>query len=183
MILTTLLACACHKQPEAAPAPARAPAPSPESVDEVTAVHRALSSRDAGPSCAEVEALTSDPVATLTTIVQTVELPPQAPMRAATCLVDRHAEAASELLVGWMGAEETRGLVSESLIARTDPRSQTGNAVLVSALFKDGSRSTPSSPNPAGSGRRGLFASTRRRRDSRAFPRSAICARAATHME
>lgn len=108
MILTTLLACACHKQPDAAPAPA--PAPSPEPVDEVTAVHRALSTRDAGPSCAEVEAMTTDPVATLTTIVQTVELPPQAPMRAATCLVDGHAEAASDVLVGWMGAEETRGL-------------------------------------------------------------------------
>ena len=108
MTLMTLLACACHNPSE--PPPPVAAAPEPEPVDELTAVHRALSSRDAPPSCDQVEALTSDPVATLTTILREHELPPQAPMRAAACLIEGHAEAVADELVAWMSSEADRGL-------------------------------------------------------------------------
>jgi hypothetical protein len=111
VIVMTLLACSCHKSASVeAPAPSPAPAPEPEPVDELTAVVRALSARDAAPACDEVEALVSDPVATLSEVVQTVEMPPYAPMRAATCLVDGHAEEVADLLVGWVTAEAQRGL-------------------------------------------------------------------------
>ena len=77
---------------------------------EQTAVYKALSIRDPAPSCEEVEALTSEPVATLRVVVEHAELPPWAPMRAAHCLVTGHPTEAETDMLAWVGGEQTRGL-------------------------------------------------------------------------
>jgi hypothetical protein len=46
---------------------------------------RALSLRDASPPCAEMEAWVPDPVASLRNVVEHMDKPPAAPMRAASC--------------------------------------------------------------------------------------------------
>lgn len=74
------------------------------------AVLRALSVRHGAPSCADVEALTPAPVETLLWVVEEVELPPWAPVRAAECLATRHAAAVRDHLERWVVAPETRGL-------------------------------------------------------------------------
>ncbi len=114
---------ACKKDPAAAepaltpvpgiptaptpPAPPEAPPEGPAGID---AMVRAMSARDRGPTCVEVEAMADDPVAALLHIVEHVPLPPQAPMRAATCLVDRHADAIQDELLAWVKQGETKGL-------------------------------------------------------------------------
>ena len=57
---------------------------------DLDAVVLALSSRDAV-SCESLEALTTTPTATLVEVVDTVQMPPWAPMRAANCLIEHHA--------------------------------------------------------------------------------------------
>lgn len=80
--------------------------PSGESWD---AVMRMLSSRDPVP-CATIEALTPDPTATLLAVVDTVERPPWAPMRAANCLIQNHATEAQSAIERWVVAPELKGL-------------------------------------------------------------------------
>jgi hypothetical protein len=113
MVALLLLACSCHKDEPEVPVPAPVPvpvtAPAPEPVDEVAAVHRALSTRDGLPSCTDLAPMMTDPVATLTTLVNEYTMPPQVPMLAANCLVEGHAEAASELIVSWMGDPAKKG--------------------------------------------------------------------------
>jgi hypothetical protein len=123
LALAVLLVVACKKDPSAAvepvltqvpdrPAAPAAPAPpaAPEAPLGVDAMVQALSSKDRGPTCLEVEALAEAPVEALLHIVEHVPLPPQAPMRAATCLVDRHADAVQDELLTWVKQEETKGL-------------------------------------------------------------------------
>ena len=104
-----------RKEPEPAPEPppvsepGRPPAVNPNSGPE--ALLRALSVRDGEPDCRSLDALVSDPVASLTEVVATVSMPPQAPMRAARCLVLLHAEAAEPTIAGWMASPDTEGLV------------------------------------------------------------------------
>lgn len=83
----------------------------PAEVDavELAAVVRALSARD-GASCEAVEALASQPVATLLAVVEEVRMPPYAPMRAAGCLVSRHATAVQPDLERWVVDPQTKGL-------------------------------------------------------------------------
>ncbi len=88
------------------PAPAQDWTPSPEQ----TAVYKALSVRDPAPSCEAVEALATDPLAALLTVVDKASMPPWAPMRAAHCIVTRHTTAARTDLLSWVGQEQTRGL-------------------------------------------------------------------------
>lgn len=99
--------------PEAAPVAAEVPAAVPAEApvgDARDRMVRALSSRDAGPTCAELDAMSSDPVADLTAIVETVAMPPAVPMRAANCLVVGHAAAAEATLLGWVVDPDTKGL-------------------------------------------------------------------------
>ena len=86
------------------------PAPAASAPAGVDAMLQALSARDRGPSCAEVEGLSPAPVEALLHIVEEVPLPPQAPMRAAACLVDRHPEEVREQLLAWVKREGTEGL-------------------------------------------------------------------------
>ena len=77
---------------------------------EESAMYRALSARDPHPTCTSVEALAANPVETLTSMVQNVEMPPWVPMRAATCLVERHSEAIEPELIHWVSDTEKKGL-------------------------------------------------------------------------
>jgi hypothetical protein len=71
---------------------------------------RAFSLRDASPPCAQIEADLPDPAASLEAIVDHVAMPPWAPMRAAACLVERHADARRVTLESWVGDPARKGL-------------------------------------------------------------------------
>lgn len=73
------------------------------------AVMRALSSRDPV-SCEVIEALTPTPTATLLTVVNEVQRPPWAPMRAANCLLLNHAAEVTPDIERWVVAPELAGL-------------------------------------------------------------------------
>lgn len=131
MTLFVILLAACKKDaPVEAPVPEPEPAteadpepilPDPADVNvppeaelELTAAEQellvALSARDGAPTCAALAGLVEDPVGSFTRIVGTVQMPPSAPMRAARCLVQDHAEAAADTIEGWMRADDTEGL-------------------------------------------------------------------------
>jgi len=76
---------------------------------EQAAVYQALSVRDA-PDCAAVEALATDPLDALRTVVEHAAMPPWAPMRAAHCMLTRHPDQARDDLLSWVGQAKTRGL-------------------------------------------------------------------------
>lgn len=77
---------------------------------EAQSVYRALSVRDPEPDCATVEALSPTPLATLLLVIQHAEQPPWVGIRAATCVLDRHAQLASPALLDWVEGPRTRGL-------------------------------------------------------------------------
>ena len=107
-----LVVLGCHKTPDPVSPPvppSPEPAPAEASRD---AMVRALSARDGAPPCAEVEALSADPVGDLVWIVENVGMPPTAPMSAAACLLDRHAEAGAEAFEGWLSTDGHAGLAS-----------------------------------------------------------------------
>jgi len=79
------------------------------SSSELADVVRALSLRD-GVSCEAVEALSSQPVAALRAVVEQVAMPPYAPMRAAGCLVQRHAAEVQPDLEQWVVDPRLKGL-------------------------------------------------------------------------
>lgn len=72
------------------------------------AVAEALSHRHAAP-CGEIEALSPDPVGALTWVTEHVQQPPWAGVRAASCLVDHHAEAVEAQLRTWITDPAARG--------------------------------------------------------------------------
>lgn len=78
----------------------------PENVEQV---RHALAMRHPMP-CAELEALTPTPVDTLLHVVDTVEMPPWAPMRAAQCLIERHPLEARASLEVWVVEPGLKGL-------------------------------------------------------------------------
>lgn len=69
---------------------------------------RALSVRDPAPTCAAVVAQLDTPVASLTAIVEHVEIPPWAGMRAAACLTEQ-GEAAEASLQAWLERRDRAG--------------------------------------------------------------------------
>ena len=95
---------------------ARPAAADPTEPDEVTpsaaaeAVYHALSVRAPIPTCEEVEALTTAPVETLLYVVENAVQPPWTSMRAATCLITRHAEEVQPQLGAWVASTESKGL-------------------------------------------------------------------------
>lgn len=76
---------------------------------ELDAVMRALSSRDPV-SCEAVEALTPTPKETLLEVVETVTMPPWAPMRAADCLVRGRPLEIVDRMEVWVTDPELLGL-------------------------------------------------------------------------
>lgn len=78
---------------------------SPEAV-----VYMALLPRHPHKSCAEISLNSSEPVATLNAVVHGPSLPPWVPMRAASCLVELHLEAAEEEITAWLLDPEMMGL-------------------------------------------------------------------------
>lgn len=107
-----VLAIGCHKTPDPAVPPAP-PSPAPAPVEASRdAMVRALSARDGAPPCAQVEALSADPVGDLVWIVENVGMPPTAPMTAAACLLDRHAEAGAAAFEGWLSTDGHAGLAA-----------------------------------------------------------------------
>lgn len=78
--------------------------------EDLEAVTRALSLRDPVP-CEKIEALTPSPVETLLEVVDTVRMPPWAPMQAAQCLLQRHpVEVPRERLDAWVTDPGLKGL-------------------------------------------------------------------------
>jgi len=122
LVLPLLFCVACKKDPAPAAEPALVPVPevapsppAPEPAAEaapagVDAMVQALSARDRGPACEAVEAMSDTPVEALLHIVDHVPMPPQAPMRAANCVLERHAEAAKDDVLSWVKREDTKGL-------------------------------------------------------------------------
>lgn len=98
--------------PVAAPSEATSPAAAPAFAPSASQSEmiRRLSARDQGPTCAEVEALSTAPVADLREIVAKVSLPPAVPMRAAECLIVGHAAEAEADITAWMSGPDTKGL-------------------------------------------------------------------------
>lgn len=74
------------------------------------AVYRALLVRHDPPTCEQLDALTSDPVGTYLYLVQNAQQPAWVGMRAASCLMHAHTEAATPYLEQWVVDPDTRGL-------------------------------------------------------------------------
>ena len=74
------------------------------------AMYQALLPHETTVDCAALDALSADPVGDLTFIVVHAEKPAWAAMRAAHCLIERHAVVAERVISGWMTSGETRGL-------------------------------------------------------------------------
>lgn len=77
--------------------------------DGASAVSKALSARHAI-ECEVAEALSTEPVAALEWVVDHVEAPPWAGIRAARCLARRHPEAVQASLRAWLTDPARKGL-------------------------------------------------------------------------
>lgn len=72
---------------------------------------RRLSIKDPAPDCAELaEGMSADPEASFHYVVNTVQTPPWAPMRAAGCILELYPESSKDAIVGWVRTKETEGL-------------------------------------------------------------------------
>jgi len=87
-------------------APARAADPTPEQ----QVLYTELKVRDAPKSCALLSAGCADPVADFLFVVEHAEQPPWAGMRAASCLLELHAEAAAPHIGLWLQDPQAKGL-------------------------------------------------------------------------
>ncbi len=99
LLLALLVGCTGGKTP---PEPA-----APIEVD--AAVVKALSAHD-GVDCEAVDGMVAEPQPQLLAIVQQVERPSNVPMRAAGCLIERHAASSADAFVEWVSTDNTRGL-------------------------------------------------------------------------
>jgi hypothetical protein len=104
----------CPKPPADTAVTPLAPVMAPEAPAPVTTANadlvRVLSARDAPPPCSTIDALTPTPVEDLVRVVDTVQMPPYAPMRAAGCLLELHAEEAAPRIDAWMADPASGGL-------------------------------------------------------------------------
>src|SRR4030095_2607975 len=78
--------------------------------DGFAAMVHALSIKDPPPACEQVEALATDPVPLLLRAVDEIPRPPWVAMRAANCLVTRHASSIEAQMTSWMGDSQKKGL-------------------------------------------------------------------------
>ena len=76
---------------------------------------QSLSARHAAPSCAALTATVEE----LAEVVTNVTMPPWVPMRAATCLIEQHAEASEAHFLSWITEPEQLGL-GRLLLRRLD---------------------------------------------------------------
>jgi hypothetical protein len=83
---------------------------SARAADAFDAMVHALSIKDPPPPCEQVEALATDPVPLLLRVVDEIQRPPWVAMRAADCLVTRHASSIEAEMTIWMGASQKKGL-------------------------------------------------------------------------
>ena len=78
--------------------------------DSFDAMVHALSIKDPPPACEQVEALATDSVPLLLRVVDEIQHPPWVAMRAADCLVTRHASSIEAEMTSWMGDSQRKGL-------------------------------------------------------------------------
>ena len=78
--------------------------------DAFDAMVHAFSTKDSAPACEQVESLSPDPVPLLLRAVNEIQRPPSVPMRAAECLVTRHASSVETEMTSWMGDSQKKGL-------------------------------------------------------------------------
>ena len=146
LIATLGIGCA-HSAPPASDATPWTPNP-----DEA-AVTAALSGRDSTIDCAAVEALAKDPVATLISVTNHVEMPPWVGVRAAHCLTSRHAAAAEPTLTAWVTDPNTRGLailVLDELNTLPEPLAlRLATATLSGPHAADAQKRLPNSVHPS----------------------------------
>ena len=69
---------------------------------------RMLSRRD-GVECEDLERGLADPVSSLLEVTRTIEQPPWVPMRAATCVIERHGPESVDVLLNWLSDSTTPG--------------------------------------------------------------------------
>ncbi len=79
------------------------------------ALVQSLSARHAAPPCATLTATAEE----LAEVVTNVAMPPWVPMRAATCLVEQHAEGSESHFLSWVTEPEKLGL-GRLLLRRLD---------------------------------------------------------------
>lgn len=77
---------------------------------EQDAVYKALSMRHDTLSCDQLDAMSSDPLGTYLFLIEHAEQPAWVGMRAASCVMENHAEAAQPELQRWVTSSDTRGL-------------------------------------------------------------------------
>ena len=115
-------------------------------------LYRALSVRHPEPDCAAVEALVPDAVDSLTALANEVQMPPWAPMRAARCLVERHAEAAEPTLKAWVADPDLLGfakLVTKKIDHMPEPVAvRVAEAALASPNAEQVTRELSASTHP-----------------------------------
>lgn len=114
-----LLGCGTKAEPEPVAEPVVEQAAEPDATAEQTAavvatpaqeaMYKALSVRDDGPTCTEVEAMSEDPVGDLVWLTEHATSPPWVGTRAATCLIAGHGEAIADLLRTWVTDPATLG--------------------------------------------------------------------------
>jgi hypothetical protein len=105
------------------------PGPTINPTESQAAVHKALSVRDPEPECADVSALTPEPVADLIFVANHADQPPWASTRAARCLALGHGEAAKAELIAWMGDPVGEGPRADAARrARSAPRASGAGA-------------------------------------------------------
>ena len=124
-----ILAAGCAKQ-----RPADGAMPDNGWPREELAMIRALSVRDPEPDCAVVEAMVPDPVASLIKVTRDVPQPPWVSLRAASCLVSRHAEEAQDTIRDWVVDEDLRGLATIALQSVDEMPEHVAEDVLRDAL-------------------------------------------------
>lgn len=74
-------------------------------------LHRRMSARDVGPVCADLAALTPDPVGDFVWLMDHAKQPPWVGIRAAQCVIDHYAEPEIDRLRGWAVDADRKGLV------------------------------------------------------------------------
>lgn len=113
-LLALLLGLGCSKKPaEGPPVVEDPPVEAPDTTaggSPVLVLHKALSVKDPEPDCADIEALVDDPLPALVELAEANAMPPWAGMRAATCVITRHPDAAADRLVAWSTSEMLKGL-------------------------------------------------------------------------
>ena len=120
-------------------------------VSAVSRLTQQLSVRDPEPSCDDLTRDISDPITALRAVVETVQMPPWAPMRAASCLLEQPENARDDAMA-WLAHPNKRGLAM-LVVARLDHYPEPlaldlGRAALAGPWSADARRRLRSATNP-----------------------------------